>query len=38
MDAANFNQFSMTAKDLRNLVPYMTKNMEGVEAVWSTTR
>src|SRR6516225_4596669 len=33
MDAANFNQFSMTAEELKDLVPFMTENMEGVEAM-----
>lgn len=33
MDSANFNQFSMTVEELRDLVLYMTENMEGVEAL-----
>src|ERR1700735_1001648 len=31
MDSVNFNQFSMTAEDLRDLIPFMTENMQGVE-------
>ena len=33
MDSADFNQFSFTADDLRDMVPFMTENMEGVEAL-----
>lgn len=33
MDATDFNQFSLPADDLKDLSPYMTENMEGVEAL-----
>jgi elongation factor P len=33
MDAADYNQFSLPADDLREQSPYMTENMEGVEAL-----
>jgi elongation factor P len=33
MDAADFNQFSIPNDDLRDLSPYMTENMEGVESL-----
>src|SRR5215212_3541284 len=33
MDAADYNQFSLPADDLRDPAPYMTENMEGVEAL-----
>jgi elongation factor P len=33
MDAADFNQFSMPADDMADQAPYMTENMEGVEAL-----
>ena len=33
MDAADFSQFSFTAEDLRDLVSFMTENMEGVQAL-----
>lgn len=33
MDAADFNQFSLPAEDLEEQAPYMTENMEGVEAL-----
>src|SRR5512147_2832847 len=33
MDAADYNQFSMPADDLKELAPFMTENMEGVEAL-----
>lgn len=33
MDSADFNQFSLTADDLEDQAPYMTENMEGVEAL-----
>jgi len=33
MDAADFNQFSLPLGDLEDLAPYMTENMEGVEAL-----
>src|SRR3954452_148683 len=32
MDSADYNQFSITADDLEDQSPYMTENMEGVEA------
>jgi elongation factor P len=33
MDAADFNQFSLPAEDLKDQAPFMTENMEGVEAL-----
>jgi elongation factor P len=33
MDAANFNQFSMTVKDLEDQIPYMTENMDGIDSL-----
>jgi elongation factor P len=33
MDSANYNQFSITADELRDQVPFMTENMEGVQAM-----
>ena len=33
MDAADYNQFSLAADDLRDLSPFMTENMEGVESL-----
>ncbi len=33
MDSADFNQFSIAAKDLEDQSPYMTENMEGIEAL-----
>jgi elongation factor P len=33
MDSADFNQFSIAAGDLEDQAPYMTENMEGVEAM-----
>ncbi len=33
MDAVDFNQFSFTPEDLKDQSPYMTENMEGVEAL-----
>ena len=33
MDSADYNQFSLPADDLRELAPFMTENMEGVEAL-----
>jgi elongation factor P len=33
MDAADFNQFSLPADELAELSPFMTENMEGVEAL-----
>lgn len=33
MDSADFNQFSFSADDLREIAPFMTENMEGVEAL-----
>ncbi len=33
MDAADFNQFSFPADELAELAPFMTENMEGVDAL-----
>src|SRR5947209_2881394 len=33
MDAADFNQFSFPPDELADLAPFMTENMEGVEAL-----
>jgi elongation factor P len=33
MDSADYNQFSLPGEDLEELSPYMTENMEGVEAL-----
>jgi elongation factor P len=33
MDAADFSQFSFSADDLRDQVPFMTENMEGIQAL-----
>jgi elongation factor P len=33
MDSASFNQFSMSLEELRDVVPFMTENMEGVESL-----
>jgi elongation factor P len=33
MDSTNFNQFSMAVDELRDQVPFMTENMEGVQAM-----
>ena len=33
MDSADYNQFSLAADDLRDLAPFMTENMEGVQAL-----
>ena len=33
MDAENFNQFAMSAEELKDQIPYMTENMEGVESL-----
>jgi elongation factor P len=33
MDAADYNQFSLPADELRDQSAYMTENMEGVEAL-----
>ena len=33
MDSVNFKQFSMSAEELRDQVPFMTENMEGVQAL-----
>lgn len=33
MDSANFDLFSLLADDLKELAPYMTENMEGVESL-----
>src|SRR3954468_12465711 len=32
MDSADYNQFSLLAEDLEDQAPFMTENMEGVEA------
>jgi elongation factor P len=33
MDSADFNQFAIPAEDLEDQVPFMTENMDGVEAL-----
>ena len=33
MDSADFNQFMLAAADVEDFAPYMTENMEGVEAL-----
>jgi elongation factor P len=33
MDSADFNQFSLKPEDLEDFAPFMTENMEGVEAM-----
>src|SRR4051794_14824103 len=33
MDAADFNQFSFPADDLKDQAPFLTENMEGVESL-----
>ena len=33
MDSADYNQFSLAADDLEEQTPYMTENMEGIEAL-----
>jgi elongation factor P len=33
MDSADYNQFSLSAEDVEEQSPYMTENMEGVEAL-----
>jgi elongation factor P len=33
MDSEDFSQFSFNADDLRDIAPFMTENMEGVEAM-----
>ena len=33
MDAVDFNQFSFAADELADIAPFMTENMEGVEAL-----
>jgi elongation factor P len=33
MDSADYNQFSLQADDLEDQLPYMTENMDGVEAL-----
>ena len=33
MESESFNQFSMPADELKEQIPYMTENMEGVEAL-----
>ena len=33
MDSADFNQFSFPADDLSDQAPFMTENMEGIEAL-----
>jgi elongation factor P len=34
MDSVDFNQFSFNTGDLEDQAPYMTENMEGVEALY----
>jgi elongation factor P len=33
MDATDFNQFSLSAEELADQAPFMTENMEGIEAL-----
>jgi elongation factor P len=33
MDSADYNQFSLTREELEEQAPYMTENMEGIEAL-----
>ncbi len=33
MDAENFNQFAMSAEELKDQIPFLTENMEGVDAL-----
>src|SRR5262245_43357648 len=33
MDSTNFNQFSIALEELRDQAPFMTENMEGVQAL-----
>jgi elongation factor P len=33
MDAADYNQFSMPLEEMKDLAPFMTENMEGVESL-----
>lgn len=33
MDSADYNQFSLSLEDLQDQAPYMTENMEGIEAL-----
>ena len=33
MDSENFNQFSISLEELRDQVPFMTENMDGVQAM-----
>jgi elongation factor P len=33
MDSADYNQFTLSVDDLRDQLPYMVENMEGVEAL-----
>ena len=33
MDSADFNQFSLTEEDLKDQLPFMVENMEGVESM-----
>jgi elongation factor P len=33
MDAADYNQFALAVDELRDQAPYMTENMEGIEAL-----
>jgi elongation factor P len=33
MDSVDYNQFSLSLDDLRDQLPYMTENMEGIEAL-----
>ncbi|MGE5756793.1 MAG: elongation factor P [Planctomycetaceae bacterium] len=34
MDSVDYNQFSLSADDLRDQVPYMSESMEGIEALF----
>jgi elongation factor P len=33
MDSENYHQFSMPAEELKDQIPYMTENMEGIDAL-----
>ena len=33
MESESFHQFSMPVEELKDLIPYMTENMEGIEAL-----
>lgn len=33
MDSADYNQFSLAIDDIRDQIPYMTENMEGIESL-----